>query len=512
MKKQILLLSSFLSITLLFITFSLNAQNAPLGVNDVGTEDFETGDFSQYEWQFGGNADWTISEIDPYEGSYCAKSGLIFNSQSSSLSLDYLVYSEDVLSFWYKVSSESNYDYLRFYVDGVEMDKWSGTVPWTEATYTIVPGQHTFEWEYSKDGSVSVGDDAAWIDMITFPPAQLEAIFTSDTTYYCQSDIVYFYDQSVGPVTEWHWIFNGATPSQSNFQNPVVAYPNPGSYGVYLQVSDGTDSTETYIANYITIGQVPAAANQPNGISFLCASWGNTTYNTAPMGGDITGYQWNISPAEAGTISGGGTNITMVWDPAFLGEAELTVSGINYCGLGPSSDPLVITRYLPDVNVILPAYVAIGEPAFTLTGGTPSGGTYSGDVVSGGMFDPAAAGLGEHIITYSYTDINLCTNTATDVITVTEFIGMEENSSNAGVRISPNPSSGIFLLKLNPDYPTSYDLAVYNSLNKRVFAVNNMQVEGSFSKVLDLGNQATGIYYLHITGKNINVIKKLIVR
>lgn len=496
----------------LFLVVNVSAQDAPKDVKAVSIEDFETGDFSEFEWQLAGNANWSVTDVGPYEGTYSAKSGLISHSQTSSLSLSYEVYSEDFISFWYKVSSEASYDYLKFYVDNNLQDQWSGTVAWSEASFLISPGIHTFKWEYYKDGSVSTGSDACWVDYITFPPAQLEALYYSDTTYYCQADIVYFYDNSVGPITEWYWIFEGATPGQSTFQNPVVAYPNPGTYGVYLQVSDGVETAEVFIEDYITIGEVPAAANQPAGISLLCASWGNTTYNTAPMGGDITAYQWNLSPAEAGTINGGGTNITVIWAPDFLGNAELKVSGINYCGMGPWSPAKVINRYLPNVSLVVPAYVAIGEPAFQLTGGTPAGGTYSGDGVTGGMFDPAAAGMGEHVITYTFTDNNFCTNTADDILTVTEFIGMEENAANAGVRISPNPSTGTFLLKLNGENNGNYDLAVYNSLSKLVYSENGIQVDGNFSKVIDLENQPSGMYYLYITNNDKSVIKKLIVR
>ena len=31
-------------------------------------------------------------------------------------------------------------------------------------------GEHTFTWKYLKDHAVSVGDDAVWLDHITFPP------------------------------------------------------------------------------------------------------------------------------------------------------------------------------------------------------------------------------------------------------------------------------------------------------------------------------------------------------
>ena len=41
------------------------------------------------------------------------------------------------------------------------------------------------------------------------------------------------------------------------------------------------------------------------------------------------------------------------------------------------------------------------DAAVILSGGQPSGGVYSGAGVSNGMFDPAIAGAGNHVITYS---------------------------------------------------------------------------------------------------------------
>jgi hypothetical protein len=68
------------------------------------------------------------------------------------------------------VSSESNYDKLHFYIDGAEQGVWSGTVAWTQASYAVTPGEHTFKWSYTKDVSVNSGSDCAWIDEVEFPP------------------------------------------------------------------------------------------------------------------------------------------------------------------------------------------------------------------------------------------------------------------------------------------------------------------------------------------------------
>jgi hypothetical protein len=132
-------------------------------------EDFETGDFSLFDWTFAGNLPWTITDVDPYEGVYSVKSGAITHNQSSQLILDYDVGAPDSISFYRKVSSENNYDYLRFYINDQMIAQWAGTVPWGRVVFPVTPGFKTFKWEYMKDGSVSSGEDCAWIDYIVFP-------------------------------------------------------------------------------------------------------------------------------------------------------------------------------------------------------------------------------------------------------------------------------------------------------------------------------------------------------
>jgi hypothetical protein len=132
-------------------------------------EDFETGDFSAFDWTFGGNLPWTITNVDPYEGVYSAKSGGITHNQSSQLIIQYDVGVDDSISFFRKVSSEANYDYLKFYINDQMVQQWAGTVPWERVAFPVTAGFKTFKWEYMKDGSVSSGEDCAWIDYIEFP-------------------------------------------------------------------------------------------------------------------------------------------------------------------------------------------------------------------------------------------------------------------------------------------------------------------------------------------------------
>jgi hypothetical protein len=140
----------------------------------ITSEDFESGDFSSFDWTFEGNQEWTI-DTESQEGDFSARSGDIWDNQSSSLVLEVDFLSDANLSFYKKVSSESGYDFFRFYLDGELMGEWSGAIDWSEEAYYVRYGHHILRWEYVKDGGTSSGDDCAWLDYIIFPPVGVPA-------------------------------------------------------------------------------------------------------------------------------------------------------------------------------------------------------------------------------------------------------------------------------------------------------------------------------------------------
>jgi hypothetical protein len=132
-------------------------------------EDFETGDFTRFEWQHGGQIAWSIDATIPFAGDFSAKSGAIGNLNKSELIIELELITSDNISFWRKISSEADYDFLRFYVDGSLITDWSGELDWEEESFAINPGTHTIKWVYEKDINTTGGADAAWLDNIVFP-------------------------------------------------------------------------------------------------------------------------------------------------------------------------------------------------------------------------------------------------------------------------------------------------------------------------------------------------------
>ncbi len=233
------------------ITFTYSTSNplTPL------SENFENG-FTSLPWTLSGNANWSIDTANYFNGAKSAKSGVITHSQSSVMQVTTPCIAGQV-SFFYKVSSESGYDYLKFYIDGVLKSKWSGVVDWSMAAFNITAGDHILKWEYMKDGSVTYGSDCAWVDYIAYPAVTFNPPQTLTAV------------ASIGFIT-----LNWLVPSSGT----------PISYKVYRNGSLLTTQTGlTYVDNTVINGTsytyyVKAAYTNPSGESVA-----SNTINVTPI-------------------------------------------------------------------------------------------------------------------------------------------------------------------------------------------------------------------------------------
>jgi hypothetical protein len=128
-------------------------------------QDFEGG-MLPGELDTGGNAVWIVDSGNPIAGAWSAASGVISHNQSSTLTLPATFAIAGTVEFTHEESTESNYDYLEFWLDGVMQAEWSGANAAQAASYPVAAGAHTLEWRYTKDGSVNSGSDRVWVDDI----------------------------------------------------------------------------------------------------------------------------------------------------------------------------------------------------------------------------------------------------------------------------------------------------------------------------------------------------------
>ena len=170
-------------------------------------------DVSGMSFTTGGDASWSVQTSTTHDGTDAARSGVVGNSQSSWMQTT--VSGAGTVSFWWRVSSEANYDKLKFIVDGSEVDNISGTGgSWTKKTHTISSaGSHTIKWQYSKDGSMSNGEDAGYVDQVTWTPATFTVtLYKNDgTTTRRQYSSVSAGNWTIPSISSLSWSRSGYT-------------------------------------------------------------------------------------------------------------------------------------------------------------------------------------------------------------------------------------------------------------------------------------------------------------
>ncbi|HEX8531057.1 MAG TPA: hypothetical protein VF646_13595, partial [Cytophagales bacterium] len=125
-----------------------------------------------------------------------------------------------------------------------------------------------------------------------------------------------------------------------------------------------------------------------------------------------------MSPA-GGTWSGRGVTATGQFDASVAGAGTHTLTyTLVQNGCANLATRAVTVSPLPAAQAGTDQAVCVNGAAFQLAGFSPAGGTWSGKgVTATGQFNPAVAGAGAHVLTYSVTQ-NGCTAAVRRTITV----------------------------------------------------------------------------------------------
>ncbi len=113
----------------------------------------------------GGDKPWQATIFTSQGDGESARSGPIGNNQKSWMKTSVLT--PCTVSFWWRVSSLTNTDFLEVAMDGQPQRRISGSVDWQLVSLAVPQGAFSFreiQWTYSKGPNGSDGEDAGWVD------------------------------------------------------------------------------------------------------------------------------------------------------------------------------------------------------------------------------------------------------------------------------------------------------------------------------------------------------------
>ncbi|WP_295386843.1 C39 family peptidase [uncultured Thiodictyon sp.] len=295
-------------------------------------------DNTSLTWTTNGNANWAGETLTTHDGVDAAQSGAMVDSQSSNLNT--VVTGPGSLTFFWKVSSENGWDYLRFTSDGTALFSITGEVDWQQQTVDIPTGQHTIAWSYTKDGSVSVGQDAGWVDTVVFTPSPTSYTVTASAGT----------GGSVSPASRT--VASGATAQ-------FAVTPNTG-YSTNTAVG-GTCPAGSWSGSNYTTGAV--TANCTLSFSFTLSSY--TVTASAGTGG-------SVSPASLTVNSGATAQFTVTPNTGY--STNTAVGGT--CPAGSWSGSSYTTGAVTANCTVSFSFTATGT-SYTVTASAGTGGSVS---------------------------------------------------------------------------------------------------------------------------------------
>jgi hypothetical protein len=221
----------------------------------------------------------------------------------------------------------------------------------------------------------------------------------------------------------------------------------------------GTSSASCVSVPFITTVNVISSISLSSSSATICAGASATLQVSG-----ASSYTWNTSS----------TGNLLIVSP--LTNTNYTVVGsAPGCPNNASTTANVLVNPLPVINLVLP-YAEVCETEFLFQISTnPPGGTLSGPGLIGTQFSPSLAGIGTHTITYTYTNVNSCTNSGSQTLSVMACTGLQNEERYVGLAVYPNPANE-YLSILNLSGSLSISVRILNLTGQeiKVYLLNSV--------------------------------------
>lgn len=327
MKKFLQTLMLTAAMLLPFVSQSQNTQ----------TFDFEDG-LIPADWSNVSPNPWVVtntSEGSGHQGTYCIMSGNSgVSSSQSSLVATFTFAGDGSISFLagiYGEGTSSIWDHCTFKIDGQVMFDYGALATWNNYSFEVEAGTHTFEWFYSKDGSVNPTGDAFYLDNI---------VLDLGTASGCARPGVISVSNITGTTANISWLPGGTETSWNIYIDSVfeTAVSSP-SYTI-----TGLSGVTTYLVSV----EADCGSEQSN--------WRSTTFTTDVTCPAPTGLVPTLTPGDGtvADISWHENGTATAWQICFNGDTtnyiDVYDTTYSFTGLTPETVYTAKVRAFCDID------------------------------------------------------------------------------------------------------------------------------------------------------------------
>ncbi len=247
---------------------------------------------------------------------------------------------------------------------------WSITAGQGSNSLTATVGTAAGNVQVTPSNTCGNGTARTLATTVNLVPAQPTAI--TGLASPCQGSSQTYSTTNVAGVT-YSWVVPaGWSVTAGQGTNSITA--TVGTAGGNVQVTPSTSCGNGSLqTSAITVELFPGIAASITGPDNIDLIYSSTTDYTSAAVSNADSYQWELSPAGAGSISGTGATATVTWNSGFLGVADVSVKAINACGEGGwsavKSTTVAISTGIPSKSAApgMTVYPSPGTGTFTVT-------------------------------------------------------------------------------------------------------------------------------------------------
>ena len=139
------------------------------------------------------------------------------------------------------------------------------------------------------------------------------------------------------------------------------------------------------------------------------------------------------------------------------------------------------------------------------------GGIFSGHGINGNVFNPADAGTGVSVITYTYANQSGCTFSHSQSVRVDACLNVPENFLTKTISVYPNPSKGNFQVRVFATTEKKINVEVMDVFGRTFYKKSILISSGDNLLPINLG-AANGVYIIRFSDEQSFVSMKLIIQ